>query len=296
VPASGKDVPVTSPSSAWQVGCTLTFEVEEAAAIALQVAVAAAPGREVDDRLDLTTDGRPLPEPVRELPSTHGGRLHLLNVPAGILRATYEATARGGRSKGDGGSAGDDATGDGAAGALERLMALRPSRYCPSDVLAGFANGEIADRAPEAALARSVAAWVSRRTAYVLGSSGPHDTAVETLLTGQGVCRDFAHLTVGLLRAVGIPARLVSAYAPGLSPMDFHAVAEAHIDGAWRIFDPTGLAPRQSLLRIATGRDAADTAFADVLSGSATLTGIEVRAIVEGLLPLDDGTDLVCLP
>jgi hypothetical protein len=300
--------PVTSPSSAWQVGCTLTFEVEEAAAIALQVAVAAAPGREVRDRLDLTIDGRPLPEPVREVPSTHGGRLHLANVPAGLLRATYEASARGGRPQGDG-DEGEDGDGDevedgdegeaaanGAAGALERLVALRPSRYCPSDVLAGFANGEIADREPGAALARSVAAWVSRRTAYVLGSSGPHDTAVETLLTGQGVCRDFAHLTVGLLRAVGIPARLVSAYAPGLTPMDFHAVAEAHVDGAWHIFDPTGLAPRQSLVRIATGRDAADTAFADVLSGSAMLTGIEVLAIVEGLLPLDDGTDLVCLP
>jgi len=110
------------------------------------------------------------------------------------------------------------------------------------------------------------------------------------------VCRDFAHLVIGLARAVGIPARLVAAYAPGLSPMDFHAVVEAHVDGAWRVFDPTCLAPRQSLLRIATGRDAADTAFADVLSGTATLTTIEVRAIVDGVLPTDDGVELVGLP
>ena len=280
-------------SSAWQVGCSLTFEVEEAAGIALQVAAAGAPGRQVDDRLDVTVDRRPLPEPARQLAADHGGRLHLFEAPPGVLEVTYRAEVRGGAAPSVDHEAGGP---DADAAALERLVALRPSRYCPSDVLAGFASGELTEREPEAELARSVAAWVARRTAYVLGSSGPHDTAVETLLTGQGVCRDFAHLSIGLLRAVGIPARLVSAYAPGLTPMDFHAVVEAHVDGAWQIFDPTRLAPRHSLVRIATGRDAAETAFADVLSGSATLTGIEVWAVVEGLLPNDDGTDLVRLP
>lgn len=274
-------------SSSWQVGCSLTFEVEEPAEIVLQVAVAGAPQREIDDRLDLTVDGRPLPDPVRVLPSVHGGRLHHLETGVGIFKATYQAKVRGGATA----PTPTDVDVD-----VDRLVALRPSRYCPSDVLAGFASGELVDREPDSVLARSVSDWVARRTAYVLGSSGPHDTAVETLLTGQGVCRDFAHLAVGLLRAVGIPARLVSAYAPGLTPMDFHAVAEAHVDGAWHIFDPTRLAPRQSLLRIATGRDAADTAFADVLSGSAALTGIEVWAIVDGLLPRDAGTEAVRLP
>lgn len=46
-----------------------------------------------------------------------------------------------------------------------------------------------------------------------------------------------------------------------LDPMDFHAVAEAVVDGQWIVVDPTLLAPRTTLLRIATGRDAADTAF-----------------------------------
>src|SRR5690606_13899415 len=87
------------------------------------------------------------------------------------------------------------------------------------------------------------------------------DGAVSTLLSRRGVCRDFAHLVVAFLRALDVPARVVSVYAPGLTPMDFHAVAEAAIDGTWHVVDATGLAPRQSLLRIATGRDAADTAF-----------------------------------
>ena len=281
-------------SDSWQVGCTLSFHVAEPATIALQVAVAAAPGRIVDDRLDVTVDGEPLGPAVDQLASEHGGRIHHLEAPAGLLVIAYEARAGGGTSGPDEAGPGGGHSDDGVA--LERLVALRPSRYCPSDALLGFAAGELGNRTPDATLARAVVDWVAGRTAYVSGSSGPLDTAVETLLAGQGVCRDFAHLCVALARAVGIPARLVSAYAPGLTPMDFHAVVEAHVDGAWHVFDPTRLAPRPSLLRIATGRDAADTAFADVLSGSAELTAIDVWAIVDGLLPSDDGTELFRLP
>ena len=92
-----------------------------------------------------------------------------------------------------------------------------------------------------------------------------HDSAEDTLLTGMGTCRDFAHLGVALCRAIGIPARFAAVYAPGLSPMDFHAVFEAQgQDGRWYADDATDLAPRQSMVRIVTGRDAADAAFASV--------------------------------
>ncbi len=287
---SGQDGRVDD-ASAWQVGCSLGFQVVEPATIALQVAVAAAPGRAVDDRLDVTLDGRTLAGPVREVASPHGGRIHQLQAGPGLLQITYGASAAGGADDSRlSGRAGED------EGALERLVAMRPSRYCPSDALLGFAAGELGARRPDAEMARAVVAFVARRIAYVEGSSGPLDTAVDTLLAGQGVCRDLAHLVIGLARAVGIPARLVAAYAPGLMPMDFHAVVEVHVDGGWHVVDPTGLAPRPSLLRIATGRDAADTAFADVLSGVAFLTAIEVRAIVDGMLPVDDGSAPVRLP
>ena len=91
------------------------------------------------------------------------------------------------------------------------------------------------------------------------------------------MCRDFAHLVIALLRARNVPARLVAVYAPGLQPMDFHAVVEAAIDGEWRVVDATTLAPRQSLVRIATGRDASDTAFLTVQSGRADLRQHEGR-------------------
>jgi len=271
----------------WQVGCDLSFSVEETAAVTLQVAVAAAPGRAVDDRLSVAVDGRPL-DFLRVLAGPHGGWLHHFEAPPGQLDITYRAAVSGPvEPTGDSDPAGDD---------YDRIVALRPSRYCPSDALLGFAAGELGGRDPDADLLREVVAWIGNRVAYIPGSSGPLDSAVDTLLSGQGVCRDFAHLAVGLARALGIPARLVAAYAPGLSPMDFHAVVEAHVEGAWHIVDPTHLAPRASLLRIATGRDAADTAFADVVQGVATLDRMGVRAVLDGELPRDEWGGLVALP
>ena len=122
----------------------------------------------------------------------------------------------------------------------------------------------------------------------VTGSSRPTDGAINTLLARQGVCRDFAHLVIALLRSLNVPARLAAVFAPGLSPMEYHAVCEAYVDGSWSVVDATHLAPRQSLLRVSTGRDAADTAFLTNLGGRVQLTGLEVTATVDEL-PVDDG-------
>ena len=82
----------------------------------------------------------------------------------------------------------------------------------------------------------------------------------------------------------------VSVYAPGLSPMDFHAVVEANVDGRWHVVDATCLAPRRAMVRIATGRDAADTAFLTTTGGIINLTDLAVIASTDGLLPTDDIT------
>ena len=70
--------------------------------------------------------------------------------------------------------------------------------------------------------------------------------------------------------------------------MDFHAVAEAFVAGAWHVIDPTGLAPRESMLRITAGRDSADTAFLSTIGGSLTLSRLQVTAVVNGSLPVED--------
>jgi transglutaminase-like putative cysteine protease len=169
---------------------------------------------------------------------------------------------------------------------VDKLVYLRPSRYCESDSLAPTAASEFAGLSGHDLL-RAVISWVHDKLTYVAGSSLPTDGAVRTLLGRQGVCRDFAHLSIALLRALNVPARLAAVYAPGLSPMEFHAVAEACVDDQWWVVDATQLAPRQSLLRVATGRDAADTAFLTNLGPATSLDELEVTAVVDDF-ELDD--------
>ena len=76
---------------------------------------------------------------------------------------------------------------------------------------------------------------------------------------------------MAMCRALDVPARLASVYAPGVDPMDFHAVVEVWRNDRWDVIDATRMAPRSSLVRIATGRDAADTAFAATITGDVEL-------------------------
>jgi len=84
-------------------------------------------------------------------------------------------------------------------------------------------------------------------------------------------------------------------FAPGCEPMDFHAVVEAAVGGVWQAVDATALAPRQTMIRISTGRDASDTAFLTVQSGRADLVSVAVTATSSPDLPKDQPTDLVSL-
>ena len=177
----------------------------------------------------------------------------------------------------------------------DQLIYLRPSRYAESDRLERGRPGRVRRHQPGPDLLAAVSSWVGTRLSYVPGSSGPTDGAVDTLLARQGVCRDYAHLVIALLRALDVPARLAAVYAPGLQPMDFHAVAEALVDGRWRVVDATLLAPRSGLVRIATGRDAADTAFLSTYGGAAQLAGLGVTAVIDGPLPGDDVTELISI-
>ena len=68
-----------------------------------------------------------------------------------------------------------------------------------------------------------------------------------------------------------MPARYVTCYAHRLDPRDFHACFEVFIGGSWHVFDPTRLAPLNGLVRIATGRDAADVAVCTIF-GNPELT------------------------
>jgi len=261
------------------VGAELGITVHEETLLELQIAVAQTPGLEVAETLSVVQDGRYLP--LTEVPAPHGGRLHIATLPPGVVQISYAAQVRG------------------IAQASEQSPAdlslyRRPSRYVESDKLGGFAEAEFG-RVSDDELLRAVASWVGTRLDYVPGSSGPTDGATDTLLSGTGVCRDYAHLAIAMLRALDVPARLTAVYAPGCDPMDFHAVVEAYVSGGWYVADPTALAPRTSLVRIATGRDAADTAFMTTVGGRADLDWSRVTAVTDHALPTDDLDQLVVL-
>lgn len=149
---------------------------------------------------------------------------------------------------------------------VETLQFLSPSRYCPSDRMYEVAVREFGRLRPGHARVEAVCAWVHDRMRFVPGTTDWTTSAVEALAQGAGVCRDFAHVTISLLRALNVPARFVTGYDYGVDPCygptDFHAYVEAWLGDRWWIFDATRLAPRTGLVRIGMGRDAADCAFA----------------------------------
>jgi transglutaminase-like putative cysteine protease len=155
---------------------------------------------------------------------------------------------------------------------------LYPSRYCQSDKLARFAWRQFGDIADGYEKVTAICNWIHDNVDYLEGSSDSSTSAYDTFTLRAGVCRDFAHLGITFARALGIPARFVSAYAFELVPQDFHAVFEAYLDGRWFLFDATRLCPLDGILKIAVGRDAADSAFATFfgqLSGPPKLITVE---------------------
>ncbi|MDQ3058841.1 MAG: transglutaminase family protein [Pseudomonadota bacterium] len=150
----------------------------------------------------------------------------------------------------------------------EVLHYLMPSRYCESDSLSRVAQQLFGQLAPGIGRVRAIENWIYDSITYQPGSSQSTTTAQEVFVQRVGVCRDFAHLGITLCRALNIPARLVVGYVHFEEPpQDFHALFEAWLDGRWVLFDPTHLAPTDRLVRIGTGRDAKDVAFATIFGG-----------------------------
>ena len=173
------------------------------------------------------------------------------------------------------------------------LPYVYPSRYCQSDRLRRFATREFGHLRQGYWRVQAIHDWVRWRTTFTSGSSNVSTSAVDTLIEQVGVCRDFAHLMIALCRAVNIPARFVTGIDygadPAMGPTDFHAYVEVFLGNRWYLFDPTGVSPPMGLVRIGTGRDAADVSFATMfgsINSSAPLIHIEaIDDPANGILP-----------
>lgn len=150
----------------------------------------------------------------------------------------------------------------------EAVKFLLDSRYCHASEFLSFAQDQFPGTEGGARIA-AIRDWVMNHLEYRPGASGPSTTATQTFHEGAGICRDYTHLVVTLARASTIPARYVACYAPGVTPQDFHAIAEVFLadpsepnGGTWQLVDATGMADLTRAVKIGVGRDAADVSFA----------------------------------
>nr|WP_090274404.1 transglutaminase family protein [Mycolicibacterium komanii]CRL67124.1 transglutaminase [Mycolicibacterium komanii] len=143
---------------------------------------------------------------------------------------------------------------------------LSPTHYTPaSKRIARVGQRIIKNHAPCDAVT-AAAHWVRSELKYVSGTTGVHSSGVDALREGKGVCQDFAHLTLILLRSMGIPARYVSGY---LHPKrkaaigdtidgQSHAWVQAWTGGWWN-YDPTNDTPiNEQYISVGVGRDYSD--------------------------------------
>jgi transglutaminase-like putative cysteine protease len=201
--------------------------------------------------------------PVVYIDPTYGSRYMRLRAEPGVLAVRYDATV-------------DIAHHTEAPARIrevpiaqlppEVLPYIYPSRYCQSDRLYRFATREFGHLAQGYWRVQAILDWVRHRTKFLSGSSNSSTSAVDTLTEQVGVCRDFAHLMIALCRAINIPARFVTGIDygadPALGPTDFHAYVEVYLGDRWYLFEPSGVSPPMGLVRLGTGRDAADVSFA----------------------------------
>lgn len=230
---------------------------------------------------------QPLPQTLYTDPVSHTRHLRLKAMP-GPLIVRYDATVDLDHYQAQPGQIGEVAVADLPGSVLPYLY---PSRYCQSDRLLRFALNEFGHLWHGYSRVQAIRDWVVGRVKFRSNTSDVNTSAIDTLVEGTGVCRDFAHLMIALCRALNIPARFATGIDygadPVLGPTDFHAYVEVFLGDRWYIFDASGVAIPMGFVRFSTGRDAADSAFATLFGGvrgSAPVIQIQPIANAQGVV------------
>ena len=232
----------TNPGELRDVGCELVFDVTEPSLLAMQIAPATTSGAIIEERLEITDGHGGKILPSAEVAAEHGGRIHLVPAAPGMLSINYtRGTAllcstrvrswpRPRRR--------DHQPGGGRRPPAESLLPLGRAR--------GLRRHRVRRRRRRQSRGgRAPGRVVGVRTPRVRrqGAAAPSTLRSTRWSAARASARDFAQLAITLCRALGVPARLAAVYAPGLAPMDFHAVVEVLTAAGWQVLDPTRLAP-----------------------------------------------------
>ncbi len=160
---------------------------------------------------------------------------------------------------------------------------LRPSRFCtPTPELTAFAAGVLRVRrnAPAMQKAACLATALHELMEYAPGSTTTATTAGEAFAQKSGVCQDFSHILIALLRGEGIPARYVNGLMFGEGAT--HAWVEMHDGLRWRGVDPTNdRVVDDSYIAIAHGRDFADCPIESGVFRGGARQDQNVRVVVQ---------------
>ena len=143
------------------------------------------------------------------------------------------------------------------------LIYMLGSRYCETDRLSQIAWDTFQYVPPGWSRVQAICDYAHARIKFDYQAARSTRTAYEAHEERTGVCRDFAHLAITLIRCMNIPARYVNGYlgdigVPIVDPMDFSAWIEVYLGGRWITFDPRNNIPRIGRIVVARGRDAAD--------------------------------------
>ena len=266
-----------------RIGYELVFDVP--APTAMLLALYVHPSRQKDllgpERLTLEPA-----VPVDDFLDAFGNKVARIVAPAGQLRIASEGVIR---DTGEPDVVGYEAEQHQVQDLpTECLQFLLNSRYCEVDALTNIAwdlFGQVNNGWPKV---KAVLDWVHNHVTFGYAYARSTKTAMDVYTEKQGVCRDFMHLSVTLLRALNIPARYTTGYLGDIgvpvspSPMDFSAWFECYLGGRWWTCDARHNRPRVGRVLMAVGRDATDVALTTSF-GPTNLT--KFRVITDEIRP-----------
>ena len=149
----------------------------------------------------------------------------------------------------------------------ECMQFLFASRYCEVDRMSQMAWDLFGKTPFTWERVKAVMDWVHDRIEFGYQYASSKKTAADVCEERRGVCRDFQHLAITLLRSLNIPARYATGYLgdigvpPNPAPMDFSAWFEVYLGGRWYTLDARHNTPRIGRVLMARGRDATDVAL-----------------------------------
>ena len=144
---------------------------------------------------------------------------------------------------------------------------LLSSRYCEVDKLSQMAWDLFGKTPPTWERVAAVMEWVHGHVEFGYAYASATKTASDVCAEKKGVCRDFQHLAITMLRALNVPARYASGYLGDIGvppvdlPMDFSAWFEVYLGERWYTLDARHNIPRVGRILMARGRDATDVAL-----------------------------------